>query len=451
MAEPYPLPVGWLWVRIGDILKFAGSGSTPKGGQKVYQSTGIPFVRSQNVYPDGLRTDDVAYISPQIHSNMVRTQLQPMDILLNITGASIGRSTVVPKDFGRGNVNQHVCILRPTAQINAWFLSRFLNSPVGQDQIMESQSGVTRQGLNYSQLRTIQIPLAPLDEQILTIARIESAVAQSRTAREALERVPALLKRFRQAVLAAAFRGELTERDPSDEPAAISLRARGQRLNPIKHPKPERLDMSNLPKLPENWCWTSAGEIIDVLQYGTSVKADSDAGSGVAVLRMGNIQEGQLDFGKLKYIDPAKDDIPKYLLNRDDILINRTNSPELVGKAAIFEGQTAYVFASYLIRLRADPATVLPRYLTFVINSEVGRRHIVKVKHQVAGQANINSQDIRQMPIPLAPLEEQLRVVARIQSLFGQAETIERAVEVARRWAEKVDQAILARAWRGEL
>jgi type I restriction enzyme S subunit len=445
----HPLPDGWRWGRLRDLLTFVGSGSTPKGGKKVYQSGGIPFIRSQNVYPDGLRLEDVAYVSPQIDSEMARTRLQPLDVLLNITGASIGRSTVVPATFGPGNVNQHVCILRPTPDVDPWFLSRFLNSSVGQDQIMTAQSGVTRQGLNYTQIRGMQIPLAALNEQVRINTRIDNLAAQSRTARAALERVPSLLKRFRQAVLVASFRGELTERDPNDEPAAVLLHARDKDANRAKHAEP--LDTSRLPELPEKWCWTSTGEVIDLLQYGTSVKADSDAGSGIAVLRMGNIQEGRLDYENLKYIDPAKDDIPKYLLDKDDILINRTNSPELVGKAAIFEGETDCVFASYLIRLRAKPGIISPRYLTFVINSEVGRRHIAKVKHQVAGQANINSQNIRQMPIPLAPLEEQQRVVARIQSLFGQAETIERAVQVARRRSEKVDQAILARAFRGEL
>ncbi len=105
------LPEGWVWTTLGDMLTFIGSGITPRGGEKVYTDSGIPFIRSQNVYPDGLRLENVAHVSPKLHTDMSRTYLQANDVLLNITGASIGRSTVVPTSLGQANVNQHVCII----------------------------------------------------------------------------------------------------------------------------------------------------------------------------------------------------------------------------------------------------------------------------------------------------------------------------------------------------
>jgi type I restriction enzyme S subunit len=218
-SELPELPEAWIWVELGELLSFVGSGSTPKGGQKVYKTSGIPFIRSQNVYPNGLRLDDIAYISEQIHTAMARTYIQPRDVLLNITGASIGRSTIVPKNFGPANVNQHVCIIRLVPEIEPQYLSRFLNSLIGQAQIMESQSGVTRQGLNYSQLRKIIIPFAPIAEQRRIVAKIESLFAQAETIEHAASLALRRAGQIDQSILARAFRGELVQQDPDGKAA----------------------------------------------------------------------------------------------------------------------------------------------------------------------------------------------------------------------------------------
>lgn len=167
------LPVTWKITTIGELSTFIGSGVTPSGGSANYKDSGIPFIRSQNVYPNELRLGDVAYISIEMHSQMKRTHIKPKDVLLNITGASIGRSACVPKDFGEANVNQHVCIIRTIDKILPEYLSLFLNSPTGQDNINSLQKGVTRQGLNYDQIKAIKINLPPLDEQNEIIRHVE--------------------------------------------------------------------------------------------------------------------------------------------------------------------------------------------------------------------------------------------------------------------------------------
>lgn len=167
------LPIRWKIVTIGDLSTFIGSGVTPSGGSTNYKSSGIPFIRSQNVHPNELRLEDVAYISEDMHSQMKRTHLKSKDVLLNITGASIGRSAFIPDNFGEGNVNQHVCIIRTNRTIIPEYLSLFLNSPIGQDNINSLQTGVTRQGLNYDQIKAIKINLPPLEEQQEIIKYVE--------------------------------------------------------------------------------------------------------------------------------------------------------------------------------------------------------------------------------------------------------------------------------------
>lgn len=142
-----------------------GSGVTPQGGEASYKSQGIPLIRSQNVRVNRLDLSDVALIDQDQHNKMSGSKVVPGDVLLNITGASIGRSCVVPHNVVESNVNQHVCIIRPKASIDARFLSLFLNSWFGQKQICSFQGGGSREALNFQQIGKFDIPTPPIPEQ----------------------------------------------------------------------------------------------------------------------------------------------------------------------------------------------------------------------------------------------------------------------------------------------
>ncbi len=153
-------PSAWDVVSIDSLAPHVKSGVTPTGGSKVYFTDGILFVRSQNVTFEGLLLDDIAYIDEKTHLAMRRSEIFPHDVLLNITGASIGRCCPVPEGFGKANVNQHVCAIRisePNRE-DALLLSNILASPIGQRQVFRFNSGGNRQGLNYEQIRKFLIP-----------------------------------------------------------------------------------------------------------------------------------------------------------------------------------------------------------------------------------------------------------------------------------------------------
>ena len=150
---------------IGDIASKVGSGITPRGGSDTYRSEGITFIRSQNVLKMRLSLGDAVKIPQHIHASMSGTRVQPNDVLLNITGASIGRSAVVPDGIGEANVNQHVCIIRTKETCDPLFLCGWLNSESGQIAINSSQAGGNRQGLNFEQIRAMSIPLPPVHQQ----------------------------------------------------------------------------------------------------------------------------------------------------------------------------------------------------------------------------------------------------------------------------------------------
>ena len=142
-----------------------GSGKTPEGGAEAYVPEGVSFIRSQNVHFDGLRLDDVVFIDLETDVAMASTRVRSDDVLLNITGASLGRAAIATKALGPANVNQHVCIVRPSKQVAPKFLLWCLQSHLVQTQIFEKQVGANRDGLNFEQVGDLAIPYPPLDAQ----------------------------------------------------------------------------------------------------------------------------------------------------------------------------------------------------------------------------------------------------------------------------------------------
>ena len=163
-------------MRVKDFTKKVGSGVTPKGGAEVYQDHGVPLFRSQNVTNEGFLLDDIAYISEDIDESMSGTRVKPNDVLLNITGASIGRCYYTPSDFERGNVNQHVCIIRPTKKIIAPYLYYNLISDIGQRQIDLTQTGSNREGLTKENICNFEFEVPPLDIQRRIVSYLDSHI-----------------------------------------------------------------------------------------------------------------------------------------------------------------------------------------------------------------------------------------------------------------------------------
>ena len=174
---PFRLPSGWAWSTIGSICSKTGSGSTPKGGKGAYKESGVVFLRSQNVYDDGLRLKEVAYIDSATHQRMAGTAVKPSDLLLNITGGSIGRCCIVTKDLGDANVSQHVAIVRTAIDGPQRFLHCLIRSPYFQAFIFDEQTGAGRGGLPKNRMDRIPVALPPLAEQNRIVAKVDELMA----------------------------------------------------------------------------------------------------------------------------------------------------------------------------------------------------------------------------------------------------------------------------------
>ena len=191
----------WSNKKIGNIASKVGSGSTPRGGSEAYTDHGVIFIRSQNVNNDQLLLNDVAYIPEETHLKMSGSKVIANDILLNITGASIGRSCVVPHDFTEANVNQHVCIIR-TPNDDPIFVQSFLNSENGQNAIQSKQAGGGREGLNFQAIRSIDFYFPPSKQEQTKIASFLSAVDEKISQ---LTQKHELLSQYKQGMMQKLF------------------------------------------------------------------------------------------------------------------------------------------------------------------------------------------------------------------------------------------------------
>lgn len=184
----------WKKCTIAELATKVGSGVTPRGGEAMYKTEGHPFVRSQNVGLGHLLLDDIAYIDEDTHQRQKNTELQLDDVLLNITGASIGRSAIVTKEIVRGNVNQHVCIIRTKDNLVSSFLCNFLLSNYGQKQIDSFQVGGNRQGLNFEQIKSIKIGLPSIEEQKKIAELLQLLEQRIVTQNKIIERYESLIR-----------------------------------------------------------------------------------------------------------------------------------------------------------------------------------------------------------------------------------------------------------------
>ena len=387
----------WPVDRVKDHASKIGSGVTPTGGAAAYLDTGVPLLRSQNVHFDGLRLDDVAYIGEDTHDEMGGSKLRPRDVLLNITGASIGRCAYVPEDFGEGNVNQHVCIIRPAAKLNHKFLTYCLSAPWGQDQVFAGFTGASRQGLGQRDLGEIQVPLPPLPEQqrIATYldascAAIDAAVAAKRSQLDTLD----------------ALRKSIIQR-------AVTF---GIEANP----KLRQVNSDWIREVPSHWDVCRVKRVVARMDYGIGVSTGDEG--RYPVLKMGNVQDGEIQFAKLDFIDEVDDNL---ILERGDLLYNRTNSPDQVGKAAIFRKSRAdaITFASYLVRLRVNHR-VNAWYLNYVLNSSGFLAFARRLAVPSVQQSNLNSTRYAQMFIPLPPIEEQKAILSFLNEKTAAVDTV---------------------------
>lgn len=353
-------------------------------------------------------------------------------------------------------------------RLNAWDFVRFTSSLNTGD----------RPRVDFGQIGIFPISLPPLEEQCRIVAEIEKQFSRLDAGVAALRRVEANLKRYKASVLRAACEGKLTEAwraenadvKPASQLLQRILTERRRRWEEAelakmvakgKHPQSDKWkekykepvapNADELPALPETWCWATVSQVSELIQYGSSAKCSTDV-KGVPVLRMGNIStDGQIELSKLKYLSPDHDEFPALFLQQADLLFNRTNSAELVGKSAVFVGDPKPCsFASYLIRVRCIEGAK-STFVASCLNSALGRAWIRSVVSQQVGQANVNGTKLAGFTFPLPPADEQAEIVQHLDAALTVFQKTEAAIATGDRRSNRLRQSILKDAFEGKL
>jgi len=409
-----PLPEGWAWTTITDIADTTSGGTPSRKYPEYFQGT-IPWVKSGEL-GDGFISKTEEKITGDALRNSSAKLFPSGTVLVALYGATVGKVGILKIDAAS---NQAVCALFPrNNSFTAKYMFYWLMSQ--RQELINKSMGGAQPNISQGIVRSHPFPLSPLPEQERIVARLEELLSDMEAGVAALERVRIGAKRYIATVLKAACEGKL-------------FGEKGLKNG----------------ELPEGWRWATVGEVSKKIQYGTSEKANLDD-TGVPVLRMGNVQDGQLDYARLKYL--PEDSVPDNLiLEPGDLIFNRTNSAELVGKTAIYKSNhPKATYASYLIRVKMVP-DVSSDFISFYINSLHGRKYISSVVSQQVGQANVNGTKLAKMPLPLPPFEEQKHIVADVERRFESVRAVEAAVEAGLKRAGRLRQAVLRSAFEGRL
>ena len=300
-------------MRIKDFTTKVGSGVTPRGGAEIYQSEGIPLFRSQNVTNEGLLLDDIAYISKEIHESMSSTRLRANDVLLNITGASIGRCYYLPKDFTEGNVNQHVCIIRPTSKVLSPYLYYCLISNEGQQKIDLTQTGANREGLSKEDICNFEFDIPPLEEQGRIVSYLNDKTGKIDARVSLLTKKRDAYQRLKKALIS---------------------RVVTKGLNPNAKFKPSGVDW--IGEIPEGWKVKRIKEI-GSLKLGKMLSEKPIPGYKLCkYLKSKNIGHLYLNMDSVEEMYFSEEEMNQLMLHKEDLLLSEGGE---VGKTAIWNGE----------------------------------------------------------------------------------------------------------------
>ena len=307
---------------------------------------------------------------------------------------------------GVGFGSSEFIVLRPTARLDKDFLYYFLARPEFRDEGAARMGGaVGHQRVPKEFIENCRIPLPPLAEQKRIVGVLDEAFAGLAAAKanagRNLQNARAVFESYLQAVL----------RD-------------------------------------KTWQWKTLGDLCDGVEYGSSAKSKKEG--KIPVLRMGNVQDGKLDWSNLVYTDD-EDEIAKYLLKPNDVLFNRTNSLELVGKTAIYKGEMPAIFAGYLIRIRRREELLDGDFLNYFLNSKLAIDYGRTVAISSVNQANINGAKLKGYPIPAPSLGEQKAVVSQLDAIRGATQRLAQCYERKLVALESLKRSLFHQAFSGQL
>lgn len=416
------LPLGWVDVELGQVVDPKQTRNPRTDGSKSFRYIDVQAVDNARNRV-GVASERPSQSAPSRARRLVRTN----DVLFCLVRPYLRNIALVPRELDGQVASTAFCVLRP----NGALASRFLFHQVLRASFVGDVPtyGTSPPAAREDEFLKQRIGLAPLPEQHRIVARIESLFARLDDGTEALRRTQANLQRYRASVIKAAVEGKLTERwrnknPPKETGAELLGRILAERQRrweeeqlakfdetgrrppknwKLRYKEPVGPDTSKLPELPDSWCWATVDQLASSMTNGIYKPARFYSEDGTPCLRMYNIVNGELALDKLKRMVLSEDEVRRYGLICGDLLINRVNTRELVGKAAaIPDGLNDIVFESKNIRLRLIGMGYEPRFLAycfFVLGPAYFGRH----SQQVVGMASISQGQVGRLIVPVPP------------------------------------------------
>ena len=477
MTTEQQLPKGWTKYRVSDI-GISMTGNTPSTKKEENYGKYLPFIKPPELSNSRIFTSET-YLSTE--GAKVARILPENSILISCIG-NLGKVGINIKPVA---FNQQINAIIPNKIVNPLFLFYQAQSIFFKNQLEEKSSATTISIVNKTSFESIYVYIPPLETQQAIVNKIESLFDEIDEGIGRLKTAAQQIQQYRQSLLKNAFNGELTKEWRSKHadtlPSENELLAQIQTTREQHHAqqladwqtavsqweqngkegkkpsKPstlkklesiEKLNEIELTELPDGWFWERLGLMTLGVEYGTSAKSQPEG--KVPVLRMGNMQNGKIDWTDLVYSD-NDEEIKQYSLKKGDVLFNRTNSPELVGKTSIIETDEKAIFAGYLIRINHLTEITDGRYLTYFLNSMIAKKYGNFVKTDGVNQSNINGQKLINYPFVFCSLEEQKEVANILEQKLTACDQL--AAELAKqlKQAELLKQTVLKAAFSGSL
>lgn len=405
------LPNGWKKIKLGEICNKIGSGSTPKGGRDVYLNAGIPIIRSQNVLNGFLDLNDVAYISDEQHGKMKGTWVHPNDILLNITGASIGRSCVVPATVKTANVNQHVCIIRLNEYADACYVCNLILSKDVQKQIELLSVGGGRQGLNFQQIASFSFLLPPLEEQkkiAATLSVWDSAIEKMEKLIDAKE----------------------------DQKKSLIWKL-------IESNDNRKIKLGKVVVDKNKWRKSKLSDVASGFDYGMNAAAKEYDGKN-KYIRITDIDEVSHMFNSIDLVSPNAELEDKYRVNEGDILFARTGAS--TGKSYLYDKNDGILyFAGFLIRvhvLKDNP------FFIYIQTLSSKYQNWLKKMSMRSGQPGVNAEEYKNLPVLVPTLPEQNAITEVLSAAEKELSLLKQQLENYKKQKQGLMQKLLTGEWR---
>jgi type I restriction enzyme S subunit len=420
--EQYKVPSNWCWTNIGSITTMYRGVSYKKNDEHHEKKINDCLVmRGGNVEEGRINLEnDNVYVDRTLVTDKQLVKENDI-IIVTSTGSTrvIGRAGISFSDYSDVTFGAFLTLVRPSESVNKRYVAYYFQSEVYRNRIRQLACGVNINNIKNEYITETPIPLAPLAEQQRIVEKIETLFSKLNKAKEKAREVLDNFENQKASMLHKAFAGELT--------------AKWRKKNNISN---------------NSWKNESIEELCHSLNYGTSKKSKPEG--SVVVIRMGNLQQGEIDWTDLAYTED-QEDIKKYKLFPDDVLFNRTNSAALVGKTAIYRGDYPAIFAGYLIKLDYDHNLVLGDYLNYALNTTTAKEYCNRVKTDGVNQSNINAKKIGAFVIPVASIAEQKEIVRIVGSFFEKELQTKQTAEAVIEKIDMIKKSILARAFRGEL